>query len=68
MFVAGNYVLRREGTPAAERTISASLRKRIAAADVVLQNYLSDSRARKLRREYMRDQLAVAFEWDRGLF
>lgn len=33
-----------------------------ASADVVLQNYLSDSRARKLRREYMRDQLAAAFE------
>ena len=32
-----------------------------ASADVVLQNYLSDSRARKLRREYMRDQLAAAF-------
>ncbi|TKX45564.1 site-specific integrase [Halorubrum sp. SD690R] len=35
-----------------------------ASADVVLQNYLSDSRARKLRREYMRDQLAAAFEED----
>jgi len=35
-----------------------------ASADVVLQNYLSDSRARKLRREYMRDQLAAAFEKD----
>jgi len=33
-----------------------------ASADVVLQNYLSDSRARKLRREYMREQLAAAFE------
>jgi len=36
-----------------------------ASADVVLQNYLSDSRARKLRREYMREQLAAAFEEDR---
>lgn len=33
-----------------------------ASADVVLQNYLSDARARKLRREYMREQLASAFE------
>jgi hypothetical protein len=33
-----------------------------ASAEVVLQNYLSDARARKLRREYMRDQLAAAFE------
>jgi hypothetical protein len=33
-----------------------------ASADVVLQNYLSDTRARKLRREYMREQLAAAFE------
>ncbi|WP_459190881.1 tyrosine-type recombinase/integrase [Halosimplex sp. J119] len=33
-----------------------------ASADVVLQNYLSDSRARNLRREYMREQLAAAFE------
>ncbi|QIO25359.1 hypothetical protein [Haloarcula sp. JP-L23] len=33
-----------------------------ASADIVLQNYLSDSRARKLRRKYMRDQLAAAFE------
>ncbi|EJN57722.1 tyrosine-type recombinase/integrase [Halogranum rubrum] len=33
-----------------------------ASADVVLQNYLSDARARKLRREYMREQLAAAFE------
>jgi len=33
-----------------------------ASADVVLQNYLSDSRARELRREYMGDQLAAAFE------
>lgn len=33
-----------------------------ASADVVLQNYLSDTRARTLRREYMREQLAAAFE------
>ncbi|MEZ3165586.1 hypothetical protein ABNG04_17255 [Halorubrum sp. RMP-11] len=33
-----------------------------ASADVVLQNYLSDSRARTLCRKYMRDQLAAAFE------
>ena len=33
-----------------------------ASAEVVLQNYLSDTRARKLRREYMRDQLTAAFE------
>jgi hypothetical protein len=33
-----------------------------ASADVVLQNYLPDTRARKLQREYMRDQLAEAFE------
>ena len=32
-----------------------------ASADVVLHNYLSGSRIRKLRREYMRDQLAAAF-------
>jgi hypothetical protein len=35
-----------------------------ASAEVVLQNYLSDTRARKLRRAYMRDQLAAAFEPD----
>ncbi|AUV84570.1 hypothetical protein C2R22_23520 (plasmid) [Salinigranum rubrum] len=33
-----------------------------ASADVVLQNYLSETRARKLRRQYMREQLATAFE------
>ena len=33
-----------------------------ASADVVLQNYLSDSRARKLWLEYMHEQLAAAFE------
>ncbi|WP_458190898.1 hypothetical protein [Haladaptatus sp. NG-WS-4] len=33
-----------------------------SSAEVVLQNYLSDSRARQLRREYMREQLAEAFE------
>lgn len=33
-----------------------------ASADVVLQNYLSETRARKLRRQYMRDQLAAAFD------
>jgi len=33
-----------------------------ASADVVLRNYLSESRARRLRREYMREQLAAAFE------
>ncbi|WP_224270952.1 tyrosine-type recombinase/integrase [Haloprofundus salinisoli] len=33
-----------------------------SSAEVVLQNYLSDSRARHLRREYMREQLAEAFE------
>lgn len=33
-----------------------------ASADVVLQNYLSDARARTLRREYMREQLAAVFE------
>lgn len=33
-----------------------------ANAEVVLQNYLSDARVRKLRREYMCDQLATAFE------
>lgn len=37
-----------------------------ASADVVLQNYLSDTRARKLRREYMRDQLAAAFDTSEG--
>jgi hypothetical protein len=30
--------------------------------DVVLQNYLSDSRAWKLRLEYLHEQLAAAFE------
>lgn len=29
---------------------------------VVMQNYLSDSRSRQLRREFMREQLAVAFD------
>ena len=33
-----------------------------SSADVVLRNYLSDARARRLRREYMRDRLADAFE------
>ncbi|XVH33415.1 tyrosine-type recombinase/integrase (plasmid) [Haloferacaceae archaeon DSL9] len=33
-----------------------------SSPEVVLQNYLSDSRARQLRREYMREQLADAFE------
>lgn len=33
-----------------------------SSADVVLRDYLSDSRARDLRREHMRDQLAAAFE------
>ena len=33
-----------------------------SSADVVLRNYLSDARARKLRREYMRERLAQAFE------
>ncbi len=33
-----------------------------SSADVVLRNYLSDARARKLRREYMRERLADAFE------
>ena len=33
-----------------------------SSADVVLRNYLSDARARQLRREYMRDRLADAFE------
>ncbi|WP_117595593.1 tyrosine-type recombinase/integrase [Haloprofundus halophilus] len=33
-----------------------------SSAEVVLQNYLSDSRTRHLRREYMREQLAAAFE------
>jgi len=32
-----------------------------ASADVVLHNYLSGSRIRKPRQEYMRDQLAAAF-------
>lgn len=33
-----------------------------SSADVVLRNYLSESRARDLRREYMREQLADAFD------
>lgn len=33
-----------------------------SSAEVVLQNYLSDTRARQLRREYMRKQLRTAFE------
>ena len=33
-----------------------------SSADVVLRNYLSDARARELRREYMRERLADAFE------
>jgi integrase len=33
-----------------------------SSPEVVLQNYLSDSRARRLRRSYMRDRLAEAFE------
>ncbi|KTG07730.1 hypothetical protein AUR64_02500 [Haloprofundus marisrubri] len=33
-----------------------------SSAEVVLQNYLSEARARHLRREYMREQLAEAFE------
>jgi site-specific recombinase XerD len=33
-----------------------------ASADVVLQDYLSEDRRRQLRREYMREQLAAAFE------
>jgi len=33
-----------------------------SSADVVLRNYLSESRARDLRREYMREQLAGAFD------
>lgn len=33
-----------------------------SSADVVLRNYLSESRARDLRREYMREQLAAAFD------
>jgi site-specific recombinase XerD len=32
-----------------------------SSAEVVLKNYLSETRARELRREYMRDQLASAF-------
>ena len=32
-----------------------------SSAEVVLQNYLSDTRARRLRREYMREQLMDAF-------
>ena len=32
-----------------------------SSAEVILQNYLSDSRARQLRREYMREQLQDAF-------
>jgi hypothetical protein len=40
--------------------------RRSASADVVLRNHLSDSRARKLRREYIWDQLAAAFERERG--
>ncbi|MFC5973976.1 tyrosine-type recombinase/integrase [Halomarina salina] len=32
--------------------------------EVVMQNYLSDSRSRHLRREFMRDQLAAAFDTD----
>ncbi|WP_224337777.1 tyrosine-type recombinase/integrase [Haloprofundus halobius] len=33
-----------------------------SSAEVVLQNYLSDARARQLRRDYMRERLAEAFE------
>ncbi|WP_435182081.1 tyrosine-type recombinase/integrase [Halorussus sp. AFM4] len=33
-----------------------------SSPEVVLQNYLSDERARKLRREYMRQELATVFE------
>jgi hypothetical protein len=33
-----------------------------ASADVVLQNYLSNSRAWTLGRKYMREQLAATFE------
>lgn len=33
-----------------------------ASAEVVLQDYLSEERRRQLRREHMRQQLAVAFE------
>lgn len=33
-----------------------------ASPEVVLRNYLSESRARDLRREYMRNKLAEAFE------
>ncbi|WP_101296853.1 tyrosine-type recombinase/integrase [Halegenticoccus soli] len=33
-----------------------------SSAEVVLRNYLSDSRARQLRREHMRERLAEAFE------
>jgi len=34
----------------------------VRTLDIVLQNYLSDERARKLRREYMRQELATVFE------
>jgi len=33
-----------------------------SSPEVVLQNYLSESRARQLRREYMREQLSAAFD------
>lgn len=33
-----------------------------SSPEVVLQNYLSEERARKLRREYMRQELATVFE------
>jgi integrase len=33
-----------------------------SSPEVVLQNYLSEARARELRREFMREQLAAAFE------
>lgn len=33
-----------------------------ASAEVVMSNYLSEARARQLRREFMRDRLAGAFE------
>ena len=33
-----------------------------SSAEVVLRNYLSESRARQLRREYMRERLSAAFE------
>lgn len=33
--------------------------------EVVLQNYLSDTRKRSLRRTFMHDKLAIAFDPDR---